>query len=45
MIKNKKQYWNKKVFAENLFILIFCIMFIACFIGYIKILNVNIRLY
>lgn len=45
MIKNKKYHWNIKIFAENMFILISCILFIYCFIEYIKILNVNIRLY
>lgn len=45
MIKNKKYHWNKKIFAENMFIFIFCNLFIYCFVEYIKILMVNIRLY
>jgi len=45
MIKIYNKNWNIKVFAENVFILIFCIMFIYCFIGYIKIISTNIRLY
>ncbi len=45
MIKIKNHYWNIKIFAENMFIFIFCSLFIYCLIGYIKILSTNIGLY
>ena len=45
MIRIHNKLWNIKKFSENMFILIFCSMFIYCLIGYIKILSTNIRLY
>lgn len=41
MIKNK-YHWNKKVFIENMFILISIVIFIKLVIDYIKILLTNI---
>ena len=42
MIKSKKYHWDKKIFIENLFILISFVMFTKIFVEYIKIIITNI---